>query len=151
MATERDIYWMQQALVLAHQAAENHEVPVGALIVLDDQVISRSYNKPITNNDPTAHAEILALREAANHLGNYRLLKTTLYVTLEPCLMCLGAMVHARVERLVFGAFDPKSGAAVSCASMFELPFLNHRVKCEGGVLNEACADVLKHFFKKRR
>lgn len=151
MATESDIFWMQQALALANQAAENNEVPVGALVVLEDQVISRSFNKPITANDPTAHAEILALREAANHIGNYRLLDTTLYVTLEPCLMCLGAMVHARVQRLVFGAFDPKSGVAVSCASMFELPFLNHRVNCEGGVLGDECGDVLKRFFKERR
>ena len=146
-----DADWMQRALTLADRAAASGEVPVGAVLVQDDRLVAEGCNRPIASHDPTAHAEVMALRAAGELLGNYRLAGTTLYVTLEPCLMCVGAIVHARVSRLVFGAFDPKSGAVTSCLQGFEAPGLNHRVTSTGGVLAEECGELLKAFFRKRR
>jgi tRNA(adenine34) deaminase len=146
-----DEHWMQQALALASRAAAAGEVPVGAVLVADGELIAEGWNRPITDHDPTAHAEVMCLRAAGQALGNYRLANTTLYVTLEPCLMCVGAMVHARVARVVFGAFDPKSGAVSSRCRGFELPGLNHRVAAGGGVLEESCGELLRDFFRERR
>lgn len=146
-----DRYWMQHALALAARAEAMGEVPVGAVVVRDGAVLGEGWNRPIADHDPTAHAEIVALRAAARAAGNYRLPGSTLYVTLEPCLMCTGAMVHARVERLVFGAFDAKRGAAGSQFDAFAAPGLNHRVTVTGGVLAEECAAALQAFFRQRR
>lgn len=151
MFSEQDHQWMQQALALAKQAATVNEVPVGAVIVSGGQIIGSGFNQPISSNDPCAHAEIIALRAAAQRLQNYRLVGATMYVTLEPCMMCAGAMVHARIARLVYGATDPKTGAIVSQARMLDQPFLNHRVTYEGGLLADACGAVLKDFFQDRR
>jgi tRNA(adenine34) deaminase len=151
MFTEDDKEWMQQALRLAKQAATEDEVPVGAVLVFNNEIIGKGYNCPIKTNDPTAHAEIRALREGAAKLGNYRLPGTTLYVTLEPCLMCAGAMVHARINRLVYGASDPRTGAIKSVAQILDSSFLNHRVFYNGGLLEKECADLLSAFFKGRR
>lgn len=146
-----DQHWMQHALLLACKAEAAGEVPVGAVLVNDGICIAEGWNQPIERHDPTAHAEVMALRSAGASLGNYRLTGTTLYVTLEPCLMCVGAMVHARVQRLVFGTHDPKSGAVTTCASGFETPGLNHRVEWSGGVLADECSERLKQFFRTRR
>jgi len=146
-----DEYWMQQALDCAARAAQAGEVPVGAVLVAGNERIAAGRNRPIGAHDPSAHAEIDCLRAAGRVLQNYRLTETTLYVTLEPCLMCVGAIVHARVARLVFGAHDPKSGAACSVCRGFELPGLNHRVAVEGGVLETQCAAPLRAFFRARR
>ena len=143
--------FMRAALDEARRALEAGEVPVGAIVVLDGQIIGCGFNQPIGANDPTAHAEIVALREASRARGNYRLVGTTLYVTIEPCLMCVGAMVHARVGTLVFGASEPKSGAVVSSCRAHELPSLNHRVEVVGGVLEEDCRAIIQEFFKTRR
>lgn len=151
MSNAYDVHWMQHAIALARCAEVEGEVPVGAVVVRDGQVLGEGWNRPITEQDPTAHAEIVALRAAARQLGNYRLAGTTLYVTLEPCLMCTGAMVHARVERVVFGAYDPKRGAAGSQFDVFSLPGLNHCVMTEGGVLEDVCAQLLQEFFRRRR
>jgi tRNA(adenine34) deaminase len=143
--------FMRAALELAAQAAQRGEVPVGAVVVKDGAIIGRGFNRPIASADPTAHAEIVALREAAAALGNYRLPGCELYVTLEPCAMCVGAMVHARVTRIVYGASDPKTGA---CGSIVDLPGLatfNHHGRFEGGLLAEECSGVLKRFFAERR
>ena len=142
---------MERALALARRAAEEGEVPVGALLVREGEVLGEGWNQPIARHDPTAHAEILALRAAGRQVGNYRLPGSILYVTLEPCLMCTGAMVHARVERLVYGAPDEKRGAAGSRLDAFSLPGLNHRVEVTGGVLAEACGELLRGFFRVRR
>ncbi len=142
---------MRRALELAAQAAEQGEVPVGALIVRDGAVIAEGANRPIAAHDPTAHAEIVALRAAANSLGNYRLPGTTLYVTLEPCAMCAAAIIHARVSRLVFGAGDPKAGAVHSVYDLIANPRLNHAVEWTGGVLEAECAELLRSFFRSRR
>jgi len=142
---------MQRALELADAAALMGEVPVGAVIVHEELVIAMGYNQPIASKDPTAHAEIVALREAARLLDNYRLDDTTLYVTLEPCPMCASAIVHARVKRLVFGAWDAKAGGAGSVVDIFNLPQINHRVDVFGGVLMEECAARLTKFFQSRR
>lgn len=149
MASDQD--WMRQALHLAEQAAAAGEVPVGALLVQDDVLIAEAHNQPISQHDPSAHAELQALRAAAAKCGNYRLLNTTLYVTLEPCMMCLGAMVHARIGRLVYAAADPKTGVIQSAAQLLELPFLNHRFSVTGGVLAEEAAQLLRTFFKQKR
>ena len=149
--SERDHYWMQAAVKLAETAALKGEVPVGALLVLDDQEMGRGYNQPIGEHDPTAHAEIMALREGAKAMRNYRLVNTTLYVTLEPCMMCLGAIVHARVKRLVFGAFDARAGAVQSAFQLADSSHLNHRVQCAGGLLAEKCGSLLTEFFRARR
>lgn len=146
-----DEHWMQQALILAKEASHHGEVPVGAVLVLNNSVIGEGFNQPIKQNDPTAHAEIMALRSAAKNIGNYRLIDTTLYVTLEPCMMCLGAMVHARIKRLVYGAKDPRTGVIESVGRLSESPWFNHRIQCEGSVLVEASAHLLKDFFQARR
>lgn len=142
---------MRHALALAQRAAEQGEVPVGALLVLNDEMMGSGWNHPINAHDPSAHAEIAALRDAAQRLGNYRLPGTTLYVTLEPCVMCVGAIIHARVARVVFGAADPKTGAAGSVFDILQSPLHNHRVEVVGGVLAEPCGILLKTFFQARR
>ena len=146
-----DVDFMQRALELANGAETNGEVPVGAVLVRGDEIIAEGANRPIAAHDPTAHAEIEALRAGGQALGSYRLTDTTLYVTLEPCAMCAAAIVHARVRRLVFGAWDPRAGAAGSIVDVFALPGLNHRVDVFGGVLTEECTRRLKQFFAERR
>ena len=146
-----DADFLRQALVLAQEAARLGEVPVGAVVVKDGEVIGRGSNRPISAADPTAHAEVVAMREAAGRLGNYRLAGCELFVTLEPCAMCVGAMLHARVSRVVFGARDPKTGA---CGSVVDLPAvgaLNHHARFEGGLLAEECGALLRSFFAERR
>lgn len=142
---------MQQALSQAHNAWALGEVPVGAIVVKDGQVVATGFNQPIGTHDPTAHAEIMALRAAATILGNYRLPGCELYVTLEPCAMCAGAMMHARLARVVFGASDPKTGACGSIVNLFEQEKLNHHTDVLGGVLAEECSALLKDFFAERR
>jgi tRNA(adenine34) deaminase len=142
---------MQAALEEARTAAERGEVPVGAVVVNDGRIVARAGNRTIADCDPTAHAEIVALREAAQKIGNYRLLDATLYVTIEPCAMCAGAMVQARIARLVYGAEDPKGGAVRSCFSILDHPQLNHQVEVTSGVLSEDAAELLKIFFAARR
>jgi len=144
----QDAHWMGLALEQAKLAAAAGEVPVGAVVVKDGRVIASGRNAPIGNNDPTAHAEVVALREAARVLGNYRLEACTLYVTLEPCAMCSGAMLHARVDRVVFGAADPRTGAAGSVLNLFATPQLNHQTQIASGVMAEACGQLLKDFSK---
>jgi tRNA(adenine34) deaminase len=146
-----DELYMHRALELARCAEAEGEVPVGAVLVSGGRVVAETWNRPISSNDPTAHAELLALRAAGQALGNYRLVGATLYVTLEPCAMCAGAMVHARIARLVYGAPDPKAGAAGSVFDLLRSEALNHRVEVEGGVLGEACGELLKSFFQARR
>ena len=146
-----DAVFMRRALELARTAAGLEEVPVGALVVLDGEVIGEGYNQPIASADPTAHAEIVALRAASRKIGSYRLLDTTLYVTLEPCAMCAGAIVHARVRRVVYGARDPKAGAAGSVLGVLQHPALNHRVECTAGVLASEAGELLTAFFQARR
>ena len=143
--------WMAHALALAEQAAARGEVPVGAIVVCDGAIVGRGGNSPIAASDPTAHAEIAALREAAAALGNYRLPGCELYVTLEPCAMCAGAVLHARLARLVYGARDPKTGACGSVVDLFAEPRLNHHTSVEGGVAADACAALLTRFFAQRR
>jgi tRNA(adenine34) deaminase len=143
--------FIRAALVLAQQARERGEVPVGAVVVLGGAVIGEGFNQPISSNDPTAHAEIVALRDAARRIGNYRLTGATLYVTIEPCQMCVGAMVHARIARLVYGAPEPKAGAIDSAMRAHEHPSLNHRMEATGGVLEAECREVMQEFFKRRR
>ena len=143
--------YMREALVLAQLAAEAGEVPVGAVVVKDGEVIGRGFNRPVGSSDPTAHAEIVALREAAAHLGNYRLTGCELYVTLEPCAMCVGAMLHARLARVVFGATDPKTGACGSVVDLPKVAGLNHHATFEGGLLAQDCGALLKRFFAERR
>ena len=150
-STEQDIKWMQHAIKLAKHAASIDEVPVGAVIVKEDQLISEGWNQPITGTDPTAHAEIVALRSAAKVLDNYRLVNTTMYVTLEPCAMCAGALVHARVTRVVYGARDPRTGAAGSVFNLLDSEKLNHQVEVEQGVLEAECGLLLSEFFKNKR
>ena len=142
---------MRHALELAERAREAGEVPVGAVLVLGDRIVAEGWNRPIGTHDPTAHAEIIALRAAGPVLENYRLIDTTLYVTLEPCVMCMGAISHARVRRIVYGATDPKRGAAGSILQLADAEFLNHRIEVTGGVLGDECADQLRAFFKARR
>jgi tRNA(adenine34) deaminase len=147
----QDVAWMRHALRLAQHAESLGEVPIGAVLVKDNQCLAEGWNSPIANNDATAHAEINALREAGKHISNYRLVDTCLYVTLEPCVMCMGAIIHARVKRLVFGAYDPKRGAVCNALSLADADFLNHAVSWQGGVLEAECSEVLKDFFSKRR
>jgi tRNA(adenine34) deaminase len=146
-----DIRWMRHALDLAAQGEAEDEVPVGCVIVRDGRIIGEGWNRPISGNDPTAHAEIVAMRDAAQRSGNYRLTGATLYVTLEPCLMCAGAMIHARINRLVFGAPDPRRGAVNSTTHAFETQGLNHRIEVCRGVLEDECAERLRAFFRLRR
>ncbi len=142
---------MQKALEQAQHAAEADEVPVGAVVVKDGQIISRTHNRSIQNHDPCAHAEILALREAASSLGNYRLPGCCLYVTLEPCSMCAGAMIHARIDNLIFGAYDPKAGAVTSVYQLLDSNKKQHQVDWEGGVLKPDCSSLITQFFKQKR
>lgn len=143
--------FMRQALAEARKAGDAGEVPVGAVVVLDGEVIGAGFNQPISSHDPTAHAEVVALRAAAARAGNYRLTGSTLYVTVEPCLMCVGAMVHARVGLVVYGATEPKAGAVVSMTRAHELPQLNHRLQVEGGILEDECREAVQAFFRSRR
>jgi len=149
--TSTDERWMRQALTQAKRAADQEEVPVGAVVVLDDRIVGEGYNRPLGTHDPTAHAEMAALRDAASRLENYRLGGTTLYVTLEPCLMCAGAIIQARVERVVFGAFDEKAGAVGSTANLLQSPLANHQCQVTSGVLGNECAGLLERFFAKLR
>ncbi len=142
---------MQKALALADRARQSDEVPVGAILVKDETIIGQGWNQPIGQHDPTCHAEIVALREAGRNLLNYRLPDTTLYVTLEPCAMCAGALIHARVKRVVFGAYDPRTGAAGSVFPLLGTDRLNHRVEIYGGVLEAECGTLLTDFFKNKR
>jgi tRNA(adenine34) deaminase len=149
--SETDIHWMHRALQLAVRAEDEDEVPVGAVLVRDAEVLGEGWNRPITLNDPSAHAEILALRQAGKATSNYRLPGSTLYVTLEPCPMCVGAMLHARVERLVYAASDPKTGALGGAFSLPDVHAHNHVMRVEGGILAEEAAEMLRAFFRKRR
>jgi tRNA(adenine34) deaminase len=143
--------FMRMALEQAREARRAGEVPIGAVVVLDAQVVGRGFNQPIGTHDPTAHAEIVAMRDASRRVGNYRLTGATLYVTVEPCLMCVGAMVHARVGTLVYGAPEPKAGAVESTQRAHEHPALNHRLTVVGGVLEDECRAVMQQFFRERR
>lgn len=142
---------MRHALRLAQRAEILGEVPVGAVLVKDNRCLAEGWNSPIASHDVTAHAEINALREAGKRITNYRLVDTTLYVTLEPCVMCMGAIAHARIKRLVFGAYDPKRGAVCNTLTLADADFLNHKVNWDGGVLEVDCSELLKEFFKRRR
>jgi len=151
MGVSRDELWMRRALELAARAEAEGEVPVGALVVCAGEVLGEGWNRPIAAQDPTAHAEILALRAAAAKAGDYRLGGATLYVTLEPCPMCAAAMAHARIARLVFGAWDPRQGAAGSAFNLVAADAMNHRIDAFGGVLSEECGALLRRFFSNRR
>ncbi len=146
-----DKLWMQKSLNLARHAEALGEVPVGAVLVLDNECIGEGWNQPITSRDPSSHAEIVALRQAARKADNYRLPETTLYVTLEPCPMCAGALVHARVQRVVFGTTDPKSGASGSVFNILNSDRLNHRIDITHGILQDECGHLLQTFFKQKR
>ena len=151
MPLEKDKHFMKAALKSAKKAWKNGEVPVGAVLVKDDEIISTGQNSPITLNDPTAHAEIIALREGGEKLKNYRLIDTILYVTIEPCTMCMGAIMHARVKKLVFGTFDPRAGAA---GSLFDFTIenkFNHNVEVKSGILESECRELIQDFFKQKR
>ncbi|WP_375737530.1 tRNA adenosine(34) deaminase TadA [Pseudomonas boanensis] len=147
----QDEHFMREALALAAEGAALGEVPVGAVLVQDGQIIGRGFNCPITRHDPSAHAEMVAVRDAAQAAENYRLVGSTLYVTLEPCSMCAGLIVHSRVSRVVYGATEPKAGVVVSRGQFFSQEFLNHRVLVEGGVLAQECSQLLSGFFQSRR
>lgn len=149
--SERDEYWMARALSLAQHARAAGEVPVGAVLLLNEEVIGEGWNQPISSNDPTAHAEIVALRAAAKMASNYRLPETTLYVTLEPCTMCVGALIHARIKRLVFGAPEPKAGAVCSRFHLLDETHFNHVINYQHGVLAAECAQMISDFFQYRR
>ena len=146
-----DLFWMQRAFELAQRGAEEAEVPVGAVLVRNDEVLAEGWNRPIAAHDPTAHAEINVLRAAAQHIGNYRLLNTTLYVTLEPCVMCAGALIHSRVSRLVYGAKEPRTGAVESVFDVLLDERHNHQLVVTGGVMADECASLLQDFFRQRR
>ncbi len=146
-----DLAYMRAAMAQAELARDAGEVPVGAVLVIDGEIVGRGFNQPISANDPTAHAEVMALRDAGLHQANYRLPGSTLYVTLEPCVMCCGAIMHARVERVVYGACDPKTGAAGSVINLFDQARLNHHAQAYGGVLAEECGAMLSNFFAERR
>lgn len=142
---------MAQAIIEAQKADAKNEVPVGAVVVLDGEVIGRGFNQPISSSDPCAHAEVIALRDAAKNIQNYRLADATLYVTIEPCTMCAGAIVHSRVAKLVYGATEPKAGVVESQEVIFEKPYFNHQLEVEAGVMAEECTGVIQAFFKRRR
>jgi tRNA(adenine34) deaminase len=148
---ERDQYWINYALNLAKRAEEQGEVPVGAVIVRDNELISEGWNQPIKGHDPTAHAEIMALRAAGQTESNYRLPGATMYVTLEPCVMCVGAITHARISRVVYGADDPRAGAAGSAFSLLGSEKFNHTLEIQNGILADECGEILRNFFKARR
>ena len=143
--------FMREAIAQAKLADEKNEVPVGAIVVLNGEIVGRGFNQPISSNDPTAHAEILALRDAAKHINNYRLVGADLYVTIEPCTMCAGAVVHGRVARVIYGASEPKAGVVHSQQNIFKEPYFNHNVEVLSGVLAEECSAVMQAFFKRRR
>lgn len=147
----QDEYFMALAIEQAKKADALNEVPVGAIVVLDGDIIGEGYNQPISGCDPTAHAEIIALRQAAKNVQNYRLVDADLYVTIEPCTMCAGAIVHSRIRRLVYGATEPKAGVAESQQTIFTQPYFNHRVEVVSGVLLQQCTEVVQQFFKRRR
>ncbi len=149
--TYNDTYWMQKALFLAYKAFEKDEVPVGAIIVKDNKIIGTGFNQPISLNDSTAHAEILAIRDACNFIKNYRLVNTTMYVTLEPCSMCMGAIIHARIKRLIFGANDEKTGAVGSVLNLTKNYKWNHEVEYTNNVMQNECRTILQDFFKSKR
>jgi tRNA(adenine34) deaminase len=149
--TAKDEAWMRYAYRLAQRAEQQGEVPIGAIVVKDDQCLAEGWNASIATHDPTAHAEMVALRKAGQALENYRLCDATVYVTLEPCVMCMGAISHARIKRLVFGAFDPKRGAVCHALSLADASFLNHRISWDGGVLEIECSELLRDFFQVRR
>ena len=151
MITADDEKWMRLAIEQARLAQQADEVPVGAVLIQDNQLIAQAHNQPITTNDPSAHAEIQVMRQAGELLNNYRLPETTLYVTLEPCTMCFGAMVHARIKRVVFGAFDQKTGVCGSCIDLSDSQCFNHLIDIQGGVLGDQCKNLLQQFFKERR
>jgi len=151
MTSELDLFFMRTAMAQAELARAAGEVPVGAVLVMGGEIVGRGYNQPIFANDPTAHAEVMALRDAGLQRSNYRLPGSTLYVTLEPCVMCCGAILHARVERVVYGARDPKTGAAGSVIDLFTETRLNHHAQTQGGVLAEECGAMLSRFFAERR
>lgn len=148
---EIDQQWMRHAIRLAQRAEQHGEVPVGAVIVKDNQCIAEGWNQPIILHDPSAHAEVLAVRQAAKLVQNYRLVDACIYVTLEPCVMCMGLLSHARLQRLVFGAYDPKRGAVCNALQLSDAAFLNHRIAWTGGVLETECSTLLLDFFKVRR
>lgn len=148
---ESDLSWMRHALELAKRAADEGEVPVGAALVRNSEVLGEGWNRPLSTADPTAHAEVQAVRKACININNYRILNSILYVTLEPCLMCAGALVHARVGRVVYGAADTKSGALGTVVNVSDMPGLNHRYDVTGGVLADQCAALLQDFFRARR
>lgn len=149
--TSDPLHWMQHALRLARQAAEHGEVPVGAVVVCDGEIVGQGYNQPLSSHDPTAHAEIVALRDAASRLQNYRLPGCDLYVTIEPCSMCIGAMLHARIRQLYFGAREPRAGAVFSHLGLHEKAEFNHRIEASEGYLQNECAMLLRDFFRARR
>jgi tRNA(adenine34) deaminase len=151
VTADDDLYWMRYALQLADKAEQSGEIPVGAVLVKDGLVLGEGWNQSIQLNDPSAHAEMMAIRQAAEKIGNYRLLDCTLYVTLEPCAMCAGLLVHSRVKRLVFGAKDAKTGAAGSVLDIVRHPVLNHQLDVQDGALAQQCADKLSAFFRRRR
>ena len=147
----RDHEFMSLALAEAHVAEKQNEVPVGAIVVVEDKVIASGFNRTIVDCDPTAHAEMVAIRKAAKEINNHRLNQATVFVTLEPCAMCMGALLQARIKRLVYGASDPKAGAAGSVIDLSNLPELNHRIDVEKGILKDECAEILRAFFRARR
>jgi len=151
MQPGEDAVWMERALALAELAAAAGEVPVGALVIRDGEIIGQGHNRNLLDNDPTAHAEIVALRQAAARVGNHRLVGCTMIATIEPCSMCAGALIHARIARLVYGAKDPKAGAAGSTVQVINHPSLNHRMEVTAGVLADRCSDILQNFFRKKR
>jgi tRNA(adenine34) deaminase len=151
MQPGEDAVWMERALALAELAAEAGEVPVGALVIKDGEIIGQGHNRNLLDNDPTAHAEMVALRQAAARLGNHRLIGCTMVATIEPCSMCAGALIHARIARLVYGANDPKAGAAGSTVQVINHPSLNHRMEVTAGVLADRCSEILQNFFRKKR
>ncbi len=144
-------FLMREALVQAKKALKKGEVPIGAVVVLGDEIIGKGHNQPITKKDPTAHAEIIALKEASNRLENYRLNEAIIYTTLEPCLMCAGALVHARIKKIIFAAQDTKSGVVVNNGGLIQSEFLNHKVSFEGGILEKQASKLLKDFFLEKR
>ncbi len=146
-----DSYWMEKAIDLARKADEAGEVPVGAIVVKDGEIVGQGWNRPIMNNDPTAHAEMVAIRDAAQRLANYRIPDTTLYVTIEPCTMCLGCIIHARISRVVFGALEPKAGVFQSHPELMGSGIFNHQLDWTGGVCEETCSAIIQDFFRRRR
>lgn len=151
MTDDSDIRWMRHAIDLAKLAEQAGEVPVGAVIIKDDKIIGEGWNQPISSHDPSAHAEMIALRAAGSHLMNYRLTEVTMYVTLEPCVMCTGALVHARVDKVIYGASDTKAGAFKSCFKLVNDKKFNHKIDIESGVLGDECGNLLKRFFEQKR